>query len=283
MSVFIRKHPESFTTYYELPICIQACYNQGREYSCPNYITYSRGLIPEKKLKQCSVCKTAKYCSIECQRQDFKKHKIQCTEFKSLMEPVRHLFPIASSLWKLLSSSPEKWDWDFLCAVYNGPVLGFFTMEISHDFEPKQFKDYPKLFVPRIQHIPYGCRDDLSETPMGFLNKQLDNSYEYLDGLNLVSNNITAGVNTFILFITDSSKNISLSLTVSVPHLSPLPFKLVNSAPFLFSSYCHNRECNLRNAHKVCSKCKIAVYCCKECQVKDWPDHKHFCKWFYAK
>jgi hypothetical protein len=29
---------------------------------------------------------------------------------------------------------------------------------------------------------------------------------------------------------------------------------------------------------KLCSRCKIVSYCSRECQVKDWPDHKRHCK-----
>lgn len=31
---------------------------------------------------------------------------------------------------------------------------------------------------------------------------------------------------------------------------------------------------------KVCKRCNIATYCSKECQVKDWPEHKKECKSF---
>ena len=30
----------------------------------------------------------------------------------------------------------------------------------------------------------------------------------------------------------------------------------------------------------ICTGCKSAQYCCKECQVEDWPNHKKFCKRF---
>ena len=26
-----------------------------------------------------------------------------------------------------------------------------------------------------------------------------------------------------------------------------------------------------------CNRCNISIYCGKECQLKDWPDHKEFC------
>jgi hypothetical protein len=41
---------------------------------------------------------------------------------------------------------------------------------------------------------------------------------------------------------------------------------------------CVNSSCSFRIEAKLkCSKCKIARYCCKECQVTHWKDHKAHC------
>jgi hypothetical protein len=43
---------------------------------------------------------------------------------------------------------------------------------------------------------------------------------------------------------------------------------------------CHARGCRSvsEDALKLCSRCKIVSYCSRECQMKDWPDHKKHCK-----
>ena len=47
---------------------------------------------------------------------------------------------------------------------------------------------------------------------------------------------------------------------------------------------CSNRDCFNTEKHDTpsfarCARCKLAHYCCKECQVKDWKDrHKQVCK-----
>lgn len=38
------------------------------------------------------------------------------------------------------------------------------------------------------------------------------------------------------------------------------------------------RTCNLiKLKMQLCSRCKGAYYCCRECQVTDWPVHKIGC------
>ena len=40
---------------------------------------------------------------------------------------------------------------------------------------------------------------------------------------------------------------------------------------------CQARE-NQKKRFKACGACKMVFYCCKDCQVKNWNDHKTFCK-----
>jgi len=48
----------------------------------------------------------------------------------------------------------------------------------------------------------------------------------------------------------------------------------MNSSKFF--RLCHN--CNKEGVnHSKCSKCKIAFYCCKECQMNNWFKHKYIC------
>ena len=40
---------------------------------------------------------------------------------------------------------------------------------------------------------------------------------------------------------------------------------------------CFNVDCGDSSAKKQCIKCRVAVYCSKECQVAAWPVHKMNC------
>ena len=41
---------------------------------------------------------------------------------------------------------------------------------------------------------------------------------------------------------------------------------------------CKTCEKQMERSHlQLCSKCKVAQYCCRDCQVKDWPVHKMDC------
>ena len=38
---------------------------------------------------------------------------------------------------------------------------------------------------------------------------------------------------------------------------------------------CHTTGFNLRK----CSRCRLVYYCSKDCQAKNWPIHKSYCKY----
>jgi len=56
-------------------------------------------------------------------------------------------------------------------------------------------------------------------------------------------------------------------------------FDPMKTIRYLYSS--GNKICYVCDMYssntKICSKCKIARYCSRECQIKDWNEHKHIC------
>ena len=49
------------------------------------YTCYTCGKDEDCSLKKCSACKYVSYCSVECQRKDWKKHKSVCKAKKALL------------------------------------------------------------------------------------------------------------------------------------------------------------------------------------------------------
>ena len=64
----------------------------------------------------------------------------------------------------------------------------------------------------------------------------------------------------------------------------PMQRHLVNSESVLFCSFCHKKGKSIEYASpgsivmKSCSRCQIAFYCDKTCQVQDLQSHKKYCK-----
>jgi len=47
---------------------------------------------------------------------------------------------------------------------------------------------------------------------------------------------------------------------------------------FITDHRCQNSKDCLNFTYLKCSECKYSYYCCKECQIKNWPRHKLFCQ-----
>lgn len=52
----------------------------------------------------------------------------------------------------------------------------------------------------------------------------------------------------------------------------------LNYSEELKCASCKMPQNKLKTALKCCERCKIAHYCSRQCQVKDYPNHKHYCR-----
>ena len=73
-----------------------------------------------------------------------------------------------------------------------------------------------------------------------------------------------------------------LSTTVRIPKQDHI-IKELKKQKCDFIKTCQNETCgkkytkDTKQNFKLCSKCKTAYYCCKECQKEDWCNHKKDC------
>lgn len=55
-------------------------------------------------------------------------------------------------------------------------------------------------------------------------------------------------------------------------------YKKQANSKIVFKNQCYQCFNSGNSPMNLCAKCKKAIYCCRDCQVKDWPLHKEFCK-----
>ncbi|DAZ97381.1 TPA: hypothetical protein N0F65_003404 [Lagenidium giganteum] len=60
---------------------------------------------PEGKLMTCSGCRSAEYCSRECQKKAWKKHKVECKQIRAQRESAERTVEVAAIDW----ARPETW------------------------------------------------------------------------------------------------------------------------------------------------------------------------------
>jgi MYND finger len=73
---------------------------------CPWRIS---GVVPPKVMK-CSRCLCAEYCSVECQKKDYPKHKKDCKELMKVLDENREVFKMSMQYMNEIGimSRPDK-------------------------------------------------------------------------------------------------------------------------------------------------------------------------------
>lgn len=75
----------------------------------------------------------------------------------------------------------------------------------------------------------------------------------------------------------------SMPTMTRIPKYSEVIKKLKKDHKCDIQKTCQNKDCGkkynseTKQNFKLCSKCKCAFYCCKECQKEDWVNHKKRC------
>ncbi len=55
-------------------------------------------------------------------------------------------------------------------------------------------------------------------------------------------------------------------------------YKKQENSKGAFKNQCYQCFSSSDSPMNLCGGCKKAIYCCRDCQVKDWPQHKEFCR-----
>jgi len=79
------------------------------------------------------------------------------------------------------------------------------------------------------------------------------------------------------MWVTKLFNKLDLSHESALPHLSLLKQYALAQLHIPSCAFCHTIF-NSEQALKSCGSCKVARYCTKECQRKDWGSHKLVCK-----
>jgi hypothetical protein len=93
--------------------------------------------------------------------------------------------------------------------------------------------------------------------------------------------NLTIRVDeTFYAFQYDIPRDGPTAFGKDWEKYKPMVLKTINhdpdGAPPMLTSQCN--ICGVKGKLLSCSKCRLARYCSKECQMKGWPKHKAVCK-----
>ncbi len=76
----------------------------------------------------------------------------------------------------------------------------------------------------------------------------------------------------FLSFLLDF--NYRLSDAYNVDLMANIEEQQKNNSDAAGMKCCGNCK---KEAIKKCSRCEAVYYCCRECQVNDWPNHKGLC------
>ncbi len=235
-------------------------------YKCRNCFKYAEYV--------CSNCKIACYCTDTCQKNHWIKHKKLCIKMLSneellncreLESPISEI-PINENTLLIFDGEIQS-QYDLTnviisihkCIVSNKPYL---AMDLLGKCKKITFY---------VSHLIWS-RLCVAESIVYVMLKDYSNAIEELhESLRLHPKNPTAYINLSMFYKGTDHINIGLMLEdigKTLKQNIPLP------TAFCF---CGN------SGFLTCSVCKLVCYCCQECQIKDWQNHKHNCIQYLTK
>lgn len=131
---------------------------------------------------------------------------------------------------------------------------------INESFEPVGFGYFQDKYTDNC--IEWNIKSYQSNTIERFFIENNEVNYFFIPCTNQKSN-----IKIYIKIINDETNKI---IDLIKPKIN---LRLQQIFNIKYCNYCSKFNSN----YKICGKCKLVSYCCRECQIKDWKIHKGIC------